>query len=61
MDEQIIHALETGQTDHLTDEQKVGFFAELLTEYRRIQAWASRCLGQEVAAWGSREVDPENF
>ena len=61
MYEQIIHALETGQSSHLTDEQKAGFFQELLAEYLRVKAWADRCLGKEIASWGAREVDPENF
>lgn len=59
MDDAFVHALETGNADHLTDEQKVFYFQALLGEWKRLHGWTARCLGSEVSNWGSREVDPE--
>ena len=59
MDEGFIHALETGNWEHLTEEQILSHFPMLLTEWKRLHGWASRCLGTEISNWGGPKVDPE--
>lgn len=58
MDQELfIHALETGNADHLSDEEKAEMFPVLLTEYKRLHGWVSACLGDDVARLGGLQVD----
>lgn len=57
MDELFIHALETGSADHLTNDEKSEHFQALLTEYKRLQWWSSRCLGTEVSNFGGKPAE----
>jgi hypothetical protein len=58
MDELFMHALETGSSDHLTNDQKDEYFQALLDEWKRLHGWVARCLGTEISNWGGPQVDP---